>query len=162
MNNSLQKAALVGLLVAAASFPVQAEKRKALLERNQFSVGAGLSINSVGGPVDDELGFQIYGAYSLSQLNLMDGVNSSIEFGYMDYGFNGSDSDGIWGTFVVDGALGEQGHWLARLGYDIGDDNGLMLGAGLGVSMDSRTRLRLEYVIRDEIDSIQLNLLYRL
>ena len=112
--------------------------------------------------MDDEIGFQIFGAYDLRNLNLMEGVRSSIEVGYMDYGFNGADSDGIWSTFVVGGDISGSVNWLVRAGFDFGDDSGLMVGAGLGAELDKRTRLRFEYVVRDEVDSIQLNLVYKL
>lgn len=157
--------ALFWALVAvtqAASAAGQASGKGPLLDKNQFSIGAGLALNSVGRGVDDELGIQFFGAYKLSAVKLMDGVDSSIEVGYMDYGFDGRDADGLWGTYVVNGAMTGQLNWLARLGYDIGDDNGVMFGAGMGVNLDKRVGLRVEYVIRDEIDSLQLNFLYRM
>ena len=134
---------------------------KPLLDRSELSIGAGLSINSVSGPVDDEVGFQVFGAYDLDRVNLMQGVNSSIEFGYMDYGFR-RDSDGLWATAVIDGSIQNGFGWLARLGLDLGDDSGLMFGAGLSFGINSRMDLRGEYVIRDDIDSLQLNLIYHL
>jgi len=146
-----------GVASAAAS------GNKPLLNKNKFSIGAGVSINSVDvAGVDDETGFQFFGAYDLSAVNLMDGVDSSIEFGYMDYGFDGVDNDGIWATFVVDGAISGQLGWLARLGLDFGDDSGLMLGAGVSLSLSKKLDTRLEYVVRDDVDSIQLNFIYRL
>ncbi len=167
MNNSPQKYLLNGLLsvvmITASGYSLAETKKKApLLDRNDFSIGAGLSINSVDGPVDDEVGFQFFGAYELNNVNLMEGVRSSIEAGYMDYGFDGADADGIWATFVVGGDISGSVNWLARAGFDFGDDSGLMVGAGLGAELDKRTRLRFEYVIRDELDSIQLNLVYKL
>jgi hypothetical protein len=91
----------------------------------------------------------------------MEGVASSVEFGFMDYGFSG-DSTGIWGTYVIDGKFSGQFGWLARLGLDIGDDNGLMLGAGVGFDLSDKLILRGEYVVRDQVDSLQINLLYRM
>ena len=147
-----------GVASAAAS------GKKPLLNKNEFSIGAGVSINSVDVPGfnDDEAGFQFFGAYDLSAINIMDGVDSSIEFGYMDYGFDQGDGDGIWATFVVDGAISGQLGWLARLGLDFGDDSGLMIGAGVSLSLSKKLDTRLEYVVRDDVDSIQLNFLYRL
>jgi hypothetical protein len=80
----------------------------------------------------------------------------------MDYGFSGRNSGGLWVNAVVDGAFNQGYGWLARLGLDLGDDSGLMFGAGVSYSFDARTRLRGEYVIRDDIDSLQLNLIYHL
>jgi hypothetical protein len=159
-NTHLYPAAFI-LLSGAWVTPASADESQPLLDKNNFSIGAGISTNSVSGPVSDEIGYQFFGAYNLNQINLMEGVHSSVEFGYMDYGFSG-DSSGIWATYVVDGSLGGKFGWLARLGLDIGDDSGLMLGVGLGYSVNSRMELRGEYVIRDEVDSLQFNILYDL
>ncbi|MCZ6798252.1 MAG: hypothetical protein O7D36_09940 [Gammaproteobacteria bacterium] len=159
-NTHLYLAAFL-LLSGAWVTPVFADESQPLLDKNKFSMGGGISTNSVSGPVSDEIGYQFFGAYNLNQINLMEGVHSSVEFGYMDYGFSG-DSSGIWATYVVDGSLGGKFGWLARLGLDIGDDSGLMLGVGLGYSVNSRMELRGEYVIRDEVDSLQFNILYDL
>jgi len=141
-----------------------APSNKPLLNKNKFSIGLGVSSNSVDSPfnIDDETGFQFFGAYDLSAINLMEGVGTSVEFGYMDYGFDGVDNDGIWATAVVDGAISGDFGWLARLGLDFGDDSGIMLGAGVSFSLTKKLDTRLEYVVRDEIDSIQLNFIYNL
>lgn len=138
------------------------ESGKPLLDRNELSIGAGMSLNSVSGPADDEVGFQFFAAYDLDRLNIMQGVSSSIEFGYMDYGFDGRDTGGLWVTGVVDGAIQNNFGWLGRLGLDLGDDSGLMFGAGLYFNINSRLDLRGEYVIRDDIDSLQFNVIYHL
>jgi hypothetical protein len=62
----------------------------------------------------------------------------------------------------VDGIISGDLGWLARAGLDIGDDSGLMVGAGLSYITDERTELRFEYVARDEGDSLQFNYLYHL
>ncbi|MCW8935977.1 MAG: porin family protein [Gammaproteobacteria bacterium] len=151
----------VTLLSLTQISSVFAEGSKPLLDKNKFSIGAGLSLNSVSGPADDELGFQFFGAYNLTQVNLMEGVYSSVEFGVMDYGFN-NDSTGIWGTYVIDGGINGRLGWLARLGLDIGDDDGVMLGAGVDFALNKQLDMRVEYVIRDEIDSLQFNVIFNL
>lgn len=166
MNNSPQKQALKYLIMAMAllTSAAQAEKQpvEPLLDRNNLAIGGGISLNSVDGPVDDEWGFQVFAAYQLHKLNLMQGVDSAIELGYMDYGYDGVDSDGLWATYVASGAITGQANWLARIGFDFGDDSGLMIGAGIGVPLAERLDLRIEYVVRDDLDSIQLNLLFSL
>lgn len=155
-------AALIFILIFGGfTATAMAAESQAMLDKNKFSVGVGISDNSVSGPGGDETGFQIFGAYDLSQVNLMEGVHSSLEFGYMDYGFR-RDSDGLWGTYVVDGPISGQFGWLARAGLDIGDDSGLMVGAGVGYGLNASSSFRLEYVIRDDIDSLQFNLLFGL
>ena len=138
-----------------------ADESEPLLDGNKFSLGAGISTNSISGPASDEFGFQIFGAYDLTQVNLVESVKSSVEFGLMDYGFSG-DSTGIWATYVVDGPISGRFGWLGRVGFDFGDDNGLMIGAGLDWDLNSRMDLRGEYVIRDDVDSLQFNFLYHL
>jgi len=48
-------------------------------------------------------------------------------------------------------------NFLARVGYDIGDDNGFMLGGGIGYNLNRAAQVRAEYVARNETDSVQLN-----
>ncbi|MDH3635176.1 MAG: porin family protein [Gammaproteobacteria bacterium] len=141
-----------------------ADEHQPLLDRNLFSIGVGISSNSIDtkkNDEDDEVGFQFFGAYDLVEINLMEGVNSSVEFGLMDYGFK-RDSTGVWATYTVDGIISGDLGWLARAGFDIGDDSGLMIGAGLSYIMDERKELRFEYVARDDVDSLQFNFLYHL
>jgi hypothetical protein len=148
------------LMLATQSVAAEKEKKKPVLDKKKFSIGAGISANSVG-PFD-ETGFQFFAAYDLSKVNLMEGVDTSLEFGYMDYGFSQGDDDGLWATAVVDGTISGKLGWLARAGFDFGDDSGLMVGAGLGLDMNEKVALRFEYVIRDDVDSIQLNLVYHM
>jgi len=154
--------ALFSLMGSGLATAATTTTNKPLLNKNKFSIGAGLSVNSVDAPfnVDDETGFQFFAAYDLSAVNLMEGVSTSIELGYMDYGFDGVDNDGLWATAVVDGKISGQFGWLARLGLDFGDDSGIMLGAGVSLALSNRFDTRLEYVVRDDIDSIQLNFIY--
>jgi len=141
--------------------PVFAEEGKPMLDKNLFSIGAGISDNSISRPRDDEIGFQFFAAYDLNQVNLMEGVTSAIEFGFMDFGFSRDDT-GIWASYVVDGTISGQFGWLAQVGFDIGDDSGLLVGAGVNFALDEKIDLRAEYVVRDEVDSLQFNFLYHL
>ena len=157
----------VALLSSVFSMSAMAAESGPLLKKSDFSIGAGIAQNSIDLPPaasgdDDEIGFQFFAAYDLNKVNLMDGVNTSVEFGYMDYGFDGGNSGGIWVTGVVDGAIQGNFGWLGRLGFDLGDDDGPMFGAGVSYKLNSKTELRGEYVIRDNIDSLQVNLAYHL
>ncbi len=152
------------LLSGVSVTPVLADEHEPLLDRNLFSIGVGISNNSIDSKKndeDDEIGFQLFGAYDLTQVNLMEGVKSSVEFGLTDFGFK-RDSTGIWATYTVDGIISGELGWLARAGLDIGDDNGLMVGAGVSYATDERRELRFEYVARDEVDSLEFNFLYHL
>lgn len=160
MTIKLARVGLLGLVLFSFSATLSAESAP-LLERDQLAVGGGMAINSLGQSVDDELGFQVFAAYELPTVNVLKYVNSSIELGYMDYGFDGADTNGLWSTFVLDGAIKSQWGWLARLGLDLGDDSGLMFGAGASYELNVGLNLRVEYVVRDELDSIQVNVLQR-
>ncbi|MBI3188223.1 MAG: hypothetical protein HYZ31_10230 [Gammaproteobacteria bacterium] len=157
---------ITGICLAACVFVynVQAEPQGPILQKNKMSIGGGISRNTVDVPGnnDSEIGFQFFAAYDLDQVNLIEGARSSVELGYMDYGFSSGDAGGLWTTYVLDGAIRDNLGWLARLGLDLGDDSGIMLGAGLGFRLDPAAQLRLEYVIRDEIDSLQINFIYHL
>ena len=144
--------------------PAISDEGQPLLNKDLLSIGIGLSSNSIDeddNDEDDEIGYQFFVAYDLVEVDLMEGVNSAIELGLMDYGFK-RDSTGLWGTYTVDGIISGDLGWLARAGFDIGDDNGLMMGAGLSYIADEKTELRFEYVARDEVDSWQFNYLFHL
>ena len=162
MTKRISTAASTLLLITGLFFnSAQAQENEPLLDRNLFSIGVGISNNEVDGDSDDETGFQFFAAYDLNKINLMEGVNSSLEFGYMDFGFRRDDT-GIWGSYVIDSTIGESFGWLAQLGLDVGDDSGLLLGAGVKYAIDTSADIRLEYVVRDEVDSLQINFLYHL
>ena len=149
------------LALGATLTQANAQENKPLLERDQFSIGVGISNNETNNPNQSDTGFQFIAAYSLNQINLMEGVNSSVEFGFMDFGFD-KDDTGIWASYVVDGSISGGLGWLAQAGLDIGDDSGLLIGAGLKFMLQENSDLRFEYVMRDEVDSLQLNFLYHL
>ncbi|MCW9013544.1 MAG: hypothetical protein OQL06_07150 [Gammaproteobacteria bacterium] len=150
------------LTLSLVSTPLFADENQPLLDKTKFSVGAGISSNSVSGPVDDEIGYQFFAAYDLDKVNLMEHVNSSVEFGYMDYGFSSGNSGGLWVNYVIDNAITGPWGWLARLGLDLGDDDGVMFGGGVDYDLNDKMSIRGEYVVRDNIDSIQLNFKYHL
>ncbi len=149
------------LSLGAMSAQAHAEENKPLLDRNKLSLGVGISDNEISRPDEDDTGFQFFATYDLDQANLMEGVNSSVGFGFMDFGFDRDDT-GIWASYIVDGAVSGRLGWLAQVGFDIGDDSGLLLGAGLKVMLNDRADLQFEYVVRDEVDSLQINYLYHL
>ena len=152
---------IIFLLLGTVLTHAHAQENKPLLDRNRFSIGVGISDNEVSSPDEDDTGFQFFAAYDLTQVNLMEGVNSSVEFGFMDFGFD-EDDTGIWASYVVDGTISGGLGWLAQAGLDIGDDSGLLFGAGLKVRLNNKSDLRFEYVMRDEVDSLQINFLYHL
>ena len=132
--------------------------------------GGGLSSNSVDGYNGNATGFQFFLGYDLKGVKLGK-ANVAVEVGYMDSGdfddcyfvyrcASGS-ATGLWATGVVFVPVATQLDFIGRLGLDFGDDDGLMFGVGLGYAVDKKIQLRGEYVIREDIDSLQANIAVR-
>lgn len=140
--------------------------------QDSFYAGAGLSLNSLSG-YDDAMGYQVFAGYDLDFLNL-GAVRLAVEVGYMNSGdfefeetFFGqtftfkTDASGLWATGVVSYPLSDRFDLVGRLGLDFGDDDGFMLGGGAGYRVADQWGVRAEYVMRDNIDSLQLNAAFR-
>jgi hypothetical protein len=171
-------AVMLTLMVAGGGEAIAAAKKGAATSGSSggFDVqnlygGFGLSLNALSG-FDDAMGWQIFGGYDLPWK--LGPAKTAVEVGYMTSGefeqsvtvpFVGtikatSEAKGIWATGVVAYPVNTQFDILGRLGYDFGDDDGLMLGLGAGYWINKQVSVRAEYVIRDNIDSLQVNLLY--
>ena len=135
-------------------------------DSSKIYFGGGLSKNSLSG-FDDATGYQVFGGYPLDVD--LGGGQLSVEVGYMDSGsfetdFFGltieTEATGFWSTAVGEWQLNQNLNLIGRLGLDFGDDDGFMLGGGIGYKMTDNMDLRGEYVIRDNIDSLQVNFVY--
>jgi hypothetical protein len=143
-----------------------ADGSKSAIDAKKIYFGGGLGLNSLSGiDLSDGLGLQIFAGYDLP-VAVGEGTLSA-EVGYMDSGdldagpFRKLKANGLWGNVVVSLPMQNKLSVIGRAGLDIGDDDGLMLGAGLGLQMDNKMEIRAEYVIRDNVDSLQLNLVVR-
>jgi len=58
------------------------------------------------------------------------------------------------------GEIADRTRLPGRLGLGIGDDDGLMYGVGPGHDLTEKVAIRGEYVLRDEVDSLQLNFVF--
>lgn len=136
-------------------------------------IGGGLNLNSHSG-WDDAAGFQFFGGLDLSSLlNVDPAFGLAAEVGYWNSGefeddrpsgFAGTDTreaSGLWTTAVASWSFTPEFYALGRAGLDFGDDDGLMIGGGAGYRLTERLDVRAELVIRDNIDSLQANALYR-
>lgn len=149
------------------------------LDAKQIYFGGGLGYNDIGFG-DNAIGFQAFAGLPIPIS--MGKATLSAEVGYMDSGsFDqevspaitipgfptipaqtvSAEAKGFWGTAVVELPLQNQISVIGRLGLDIGDDDGLMIGAGLGFDVNKNIEIRAEYVIRDHVDSLQANLVFR-
>ncbi|MCW8831508.1 MAG: outer membrane beta-barrel protein [Gammaproteobacteria bacterium] len=142
------------------------------VDSDKLYLGGGLSLNSLSGiDFSDGIGLQVFAGYKLP-VKIADG-SLSVEAGYMDSGdmdssvnipglgvFKGeTEAKGVWVNAVIDLLLKDKLSFVGRAGLDLGDDDGIMLGGGLGLRLDEKMQVRAEYVIRDHVDSLQVNLI---
>jgi len=147
---------VLGLLVATSSVYAQN------FDTKQIYFGGGLGYNSVNNNSfynnSDAVGFQVFAGLPLA-VN-MGSAALAVEVGYMDTGNfdRGGSANGLWSTAVASVPLNNKLKLVGRLGYDFGDDDGVMIGGGVGFPVANKMDMRVEYVVRDHIDSLQANL----
>jgi hypothetical protein len=137
--------------------------QQSLLRQDRLYLGGGISSNDSGVSfLDDGTGFQFFGGYDLPVK--ISGAKLAVEVGYWDSGdFDPAGSaDGLWANGVISLHLSRDVDLLGRAGFDFGDDDGFMIGIGIGVKMNRQIELRGEFVQRDETDSLQFNIAYHL
>ena len=130
----------------------------------KFYGGTGLTFNTVG--IGNSTGLQIFAGYKFDAKINTD-ISSAVEVGFMNTGnfknryFDGSSSaQGIWTSLVESVPVSNKIDANIRVGVDFGDDNGFLAGAGMGYHIDDRTDFRTEYVVRNNINSFQFNVLF--
>ena len=128
--------------------------------------GGGVSSNEIDSS-DNGIGFQIFAGYGFGEV--APNINIDAEVGYMDSGdmdvrvgpfTQDVSANGIWATGVGRLSINPQFDLLARAGFDFGDDDGFMIGIGGGLNISRQLQTRLEYVQRDNVDSLQLNFVF--
>jgi hypothetical protein len=138
---------------------------------NKLYIGGGASSNRLDG-CDNATGYQLFAGYDMDLL--LGPVTTAIEMGYMDSGdfdlelnvpgFNFSppsvDAKGLWSSANFAYPVTETFEFLARIGYDFGDDDGVLFGFGAAFSVIQQLAIRGEYISRQETDSLQINLVY--
>lgn len=178
MKKLIVVAAMFVMVLSLAGSATAAQKRAASqrsssgFQQEYLYIGGGLGINSLSG-FDDAMGWQIFGGYELPYM--IGDAKTAIEVGYMNSGeFEmaiqippfppikvTTEAKGLWATGVVSYPVNKQFDLIGRVGLDLGDDNGLMLGGGAGFNINNEMQIRAEYVIRENIDSLQANFVYR-
>ena len=137
------------------------------IDAQRIYVGGGLGFNSLPG-FGSARGFQFIGGYEFA-FKLNEDISSALELGYMDTGdfdqYKGPNSNedvkGFWVAMVESVPLSRKTDMLARLGYDFGDDDGFLLGTGLQYKFNTKLALRMEYVARQNVNSLQANVLVK-
>lgn len=134
---------------------------------NKFFIGLGLSRNDIHASKEGT-GFQTFGGYRLGLVAATFSID--VEAGYMDTGEmtiavspgrTVARIEGGWATLVGRWHFSREIEWLARVGADFGEDDGLMAGIGIGYHLSALSTLRFEAVERQEVSSLQLNLVFR-
>jgi hypothetical protein len=153
------RAAVIGLIGLALSTVAVAQG----LDTSKLFFGAGLSSNDVSGS-DSATGYQIFGGYGFGEVTPK--VFIDAEVGYMDTGNmtrrgGNVKANGLWANGVGRLMLAPSIELIGRLGMDFGDDDGLMAGIGVGFLLTRSLKLRLEFVQRDNVDSVQLNFVFQ-
>jgi len=153
------RAAVIGIIGMALSTVAAAQG----LDTGKLFFGAGVSSNEVSGS-DSATGYQIFGGYGFGEVTK--NVFIDAEVGYMDTGNmtkSGGNvkAKGLWATAVGRLMIAPSVELIGRLGLDFGDDDGLMAGIGAGLLLTKNFKLRLEYVQRDKVDSVQFNLVFQ-
>jgi len=154
------RAAVIGLIGMALSTVAGAQG----FDTSKLFFGAGLSSNDVSGS-DSATGYQIFGGYGFGEVTPK--VFIDAEVGYMDTGNmkTGGRGDvkakGLWASGVGRLMVAPSVELIGRLGLDFGDDDGLMAGIGAGFLLSKNFKLRLEFVQRDDVNSVQFNFVYQ-
>jgi len=166
----MKRGVLFSLLMFISSAAVAAQGSSVTINTSSFYLGGGLGFNSHSGL--RSVGYQFLGGYEFAA-KLNGDISTAIELGYMDSdnfesknlpdgatSTSNQKAKGVWLNVVETFPIGNKVEGLARLGLDFGDDDGIMVGAGMGYNFNRHWALRSEYVIREAINSFQFNLLY--
>lgn len=154
------------LFLSAAQFAAMSSAQAEALDARRIYLGGGFSFNSLPG-YGSATGVQLFGGYNFN-FKLNQDISTALEVGFMDSGkfdrYNGSkshnDAKGVWAAAVESVPLSNKTDMLVRLGYDFGEDDGVLLGTGLQYKFDTKVAFRMEYVARQDVNSLQANVLF--
>lgn len=148
-------------LVGMAMMPVATAQG---VDASKLFFGGGLSSNETSA-TDNATGWQVFGGYGFGEVTRNLFIDA--EVGYMDTGNMKRagrpdvKANGLWATGVGRFLLTPSIELLGRVGLDFGDDDGLLAGIGVGFLLTKQFKLRLEFVQRDNVDSVQFNLVFQ-
>lgn len=131
-----------------------------VFSRERLYFGGGVGSNQVpqGGEAKSEV--QLLAGYRLDSRQWLNprrfGV--SLEVGYMDT--SDSDYDGGWITPVLSLGVAPHVDVLGRIGADVGVHPEPMAGIGISYAIERNMAVRLEYVKRSTLPSVQFNVVY--
>lgn len=169
MKQLLSTLALSSAVLGSASVAAQPEALQ------DAYIGGGVSHNNLdfGSVVDgasDETanGFQFFVGKKFD--NDISGFDTAVEVGYSQtedfkWGPGAKDSvKGLWAAAIMTRDLDEVSDKLygfGRLGFNLGDDDGLMMGVGAGYELNEKVDIRAEFLNQDLLTSYQLSAIYK-
>jgi opacity protein-like surface antigen len=159
----MRKTVLLLTLMSLAS-SVNAE---GAIDTKRLYAGGGFGFNSLPA-FGSARGLQIFGGYDFD-FKLNEDISTAVEIGYMNSGdfdqYNGINSNnnakGLWAAVLESVPLSSKTDMLVRLGFDFGDDDGFLLGTGLQYKFNTKLAFRMEYIARQNINSLQANVLFK-
>ena len=141
-----------------------ADDQKLSVDVDKLYLGGSISQNIIDSPFGgsnlDATGFGFFAGYELD--NDIEQVMTSLELGYSQTGdfIANNDVKGIWLSGVAQKQLPEIDPRLsaiARLGLDLGDDDGIFMGAGAAFQLIPKVEVRAEYINKDATTVYQLS-----
>ena len=170
----MKKLLITSLLTIAAS-QVFADEQQDTASPKGLYVGAGVSYNDLdfgsvikGAGNEAASGIQIFAGVPIA--NAIKDIETFAEVGFFrtssfDFGPGNKERvTGISGSVVLQRNLTEVDpnlYGLARVGLEVGDDDGIFMGIGAGYRITPKVDVRAEFVNKDLISSYQANALIR-
>ncbi len=173
----MKKILATGLLSFIASQGIAAELESTSNSQlpEGLYAGGGLNYNDLdlgsvfsGANNETALGFQIFAGLPIA--SSIEGFKTFAEVGFFrttsfDFGAGNKEKvTGVWGSGVLQRDLNEIDpnlYGLARIGLEIGDDDGIFMGVGAGYRINQQVEVRAEFVNKDLLTSYQANALFR-
>lgn len=168
------KKLLLTSLIALAASPSFADDHSTAAEKGLY-IGAGISYNNLdfgsvikGANNESASGIQLFAGVPIE--NTIKDFDTFAEVGFFrtsTFNFDPGAKErvtGISGSVVLQRNLNEVDpnlYGLARLGLELGDDDGIFMGVGAGYRITPKVEVRAEFVNKDLISSYQANALIR-
>lgn len=161
------------LLIMLCSVAGIAQAEDSIIDKNKLYAGGGLSVNTVSSPFGGQsrsaIGFSALVGYQLkSASENQHGISTSVEAGFSQTNdfIDNVDSDvfGIWFAGVAKKSLAELAPKLsgiAKLGIDLGDDSGVLMGLGLSYELSNKLSTRVEFINQDALSVYQASAIFQ-
>jgi len=171
----MNKVLMTSLLALAAHQALAIEQADTTLAPDGLYVGGGLSYNdldfgSIANGANNETAMGLQAFAGLPIANSIEGFDTFAEVGFFrtssfDFGPGNKEKViGVSGSIVLQKDLNEVDpnlYGLARIGLELGDDDGIFMGIGAGYRITPKVEVRAEFVNKDLISSYQANALFR-